>query len=529
MTAKATTILRDKTRIKHRTRLSTTPSASTLPKIGMHIQCFVRVVAQVTGPRRAGDSKNKNRRNILKTKLTNHKLRNWFVSVTSFVVRLQFWSSPYDRSSAAMAGFSQRQLAAFWSFQVLSTVLSAQNDAMEVMMHDYLQSSQFFSHLHVLLIVHFLLSRHTERRVPRLFWTSHPENEIGMCDGFWEGVVLGTWETTKRTSHAHRWWRKKWKSNFRMQQSTFCFLARRYGHLLQRQSTRLRRTIPVAKRLAVALYYICHGESFEEVASLFHIGPSTVGKIVHEVVSALTKPLSRDSIVFPVGRQLLKTMRQFEELSGLPQCAGAVDGTFMQIVKPDEYGDLYWCYKGYPALVLFACVNSSGLFTFVDIGLPGSVGDAAAYNNSQLKRNIDNSVWLNAASWDCMGATVRPFLVGDSAFSLSPTLMKIFPDNAALPASHSSFNKVQIRTRRVVECAFGRLKKRFSVVHECHLNDPIFASEIGLLCCSLHNVIERKEKRRRTCFPNCATPLVATPSSPAIAVREALAAYCFTL
>ena len=234
--------------------------------------------------------------------------------MTSFVVRLQFWSSPYDRSSAAMAGFSQRQLAAFWSFQVLSTVLSAQNDAMEVMMHYYLQSSQFFSHLHVLLIVHFLLSRHTERRVPRLFWTSHPENEIGMCDGFWEGVVLGTWETTKRTSHAHRWWRKKWKSNFRMQQSMF-----------------------------------------------------------------------------------------------------------------------------------------------------------------------------------------------------------------------SSFNKVQIRTRRVVECAFGRLKKRFSVVHECHLNDPIFASEIGLLCCSLHNVIERKEKRRRTCFPNCATPLIATLSSPAIAVREALAAYCFTL
>ena len=146
---KATTTLRDKTRIKHCTSVSTTPSATTLPKIGMHIQCFVRVVAQVTGPRRAGDSKNKKRRKILKTKLTNHKLRNWFVLVTSFVVRLQFWSSPYDRSSAAMAGFSQRQLAAFWSFQVLSTVLSAQNDAMEVMMHYYLQSSQFFSHLHV--------------------------------------------------------------------------------------------------------------------------------------------------------------------------------------------------------------------------------------------------------------------------------------------------------------------------------------------------------------------------------------------
>eukprot|EP00117_Sycon_ciliatum_P041862 scpid103683/ scgid30545/ len=106
-----------------------------------------------------------------------------------------------------------------------------------------------------------------------------------------------------------------------------------WSSLEQRDSTHQRRTIPVAKRLAVGLYYLCQGESFQEVAALFHIGPSTAGKFVHEVVDALHKPLAADCIIFPVGSELLKTMRQFEELGGLPQCAGAVDGTFMRRVK----------------------------------------------------------------------------------------------------------------------------------------------------------------------------------------------------
>ena len=427
-----------------------------------------------------------------------------------------------------MAGLSRRQLAAFWSFQALSTVFAAQNDALEMLVQYHLLFEHIFNNMQMLVLAHVLLSRPSERRIPRLFWTAHPENEVGMCDGFWEREVLGTWETAKIISR--RWWKGSWKSNFRMQQSTFSFLLRRYGRLLERESTRLRRTIPVAKRLAVALYYICHGESFVEVAATFHIGPSTVGKIVHEIIHALTKPLARDSIVFPEGQQLLKTMRQFEELSGLPQCAGAVDGTFMRIVKPEDYGDLFWCYKGYPALILLACVDSKGLFTFVDIGLPGSVGDAAAYNNSQLKRNINNGVWLNAPSWQYQGTTVRPYIVGDSAFTLSTTLMKIYPDNGGLPARHTSFNYAQIRTRRVVECAFGRLKKRFGVLSDCRCNDPVFASEIGLLCCSLYNVIERREKGLRARFANFAPmPHVVTPSSPALVVREALATYSTTL
>ena len=186
---------------------------------------------------------------------------------------------------------------------------------------------------------------------------------------------------------------------------------------------------------------------------------------MHETVSSLACRVSSDSIIFPIGRQLERTMRRFEQLCGLPMCCGAVDGTFVKIVKPDLYGDRYWCYKGYPAVILFACVDSRGLFTFVDVGAAGSIGDAAVYNYSVLKKNIDNGAWLNYRQWQVDQTTIRPFIIGDSAFALSSTLMRIFSDNGNLSPQQEAFNYSQILTRRVVECAFGRLKERFSMLN----------------------------------------------------------------
>eukprot|EP00117_Sycon_ciliatum_P028278 scpid104292/ scgid22763/ len=76
-----------------------------------------------------------------------------------------------------------------------------------------------------------------------------------------------------------------------------------------------------------------------------------------------------------------------------------------------------------------ACVDSDGLFTFVDIGLPGRFGNAAAYNNSQLKFHIDHGKMAQCS----IVAMVRPCLAGHSVFGLSPTMMKIYPDDGNLP------------------------------------------------------------------------------------------------
>jgi hypothetical protein len=64
------------------------------------------------------------------------------------------------------------------------------------------------------------------------------------------------------------------------------------------------------------------------------------------------------SIVFPTGQELEQVMRDFESLCCLPCCAGALDGTFMPLKKPSEFGDSYFCYKKFIGIIVLACVDA---------------------------------------------------------------------------------------------------------------------------------------------------------------------------
>ena len=190
-------------------------------------------------------------------------------------------------------------------------------------------------------------------------------------------------------------------------------------------------------------------------------------------------------------------MSQFKTLYGLPRCAGAIDGTFMKILKPTcDFSDPYWCYKKFPAIILLATCDANGVFTFVDAGRAGSLGDAATFQASTLCNNIDNDEWLQIAERtpgrnEISGTYIRPYLAGDAAFRLSPTMMKCYESNNPLQPHEKTFNHRLIRTRRVIEQAFGRLNGRFRIVSHSSLKVPKFAANVALVCCGLHNICER--------------------------------------
>ena len=252
----------------------------------------------------------------------------------------------------------------------------------------------------------------------------------------------------------------------------------------------MRQPVPSEKRLAMTLYYLAHRGLFAQLALMYSVGKSTAQAVVHSTVSAFRQHLVSESIRFPQGEELRQVVKDFECLAGLPQCAGADDGTFMRITKPRVFGDTYWCYKQHVAILLLAVVDARGIFTDVNTGGTGSVGDAAAYNTSRLARNVQSRKWLGDSGKIINGKLVHPFLVGDSAFALSTTMMKCYGENDQAP-HHNTFNWCLIRTRRVVEQAFGHLKGRFHVLTKNNLFDPSFAAEVAIVCCTLHNVCER--------------------------------------
>lgn len=123
-------------------------------------------------------------------------------------------------------------------------------------------------------------------------------------------------------------------------------------------------------------------------------------------------------------------------------------------------------------------------------------------------------------------------LVGDSAFTLSPVLMKIYPGDKEwlnLTTVLENFKKAQVRTRCVVKCAFGSLKERFSIDSETTASDLKLASKAALLWCSLHSILERRE-----CYSPCYwnyAPVLLVPilPPPHASISDALARYSHQL
>lgn len=86
-----------------------------------------------------------------------------------------------------------------------------------------------------------------------------------------------------------------------------------------------------------------------------------------------------------------------------------------------------------------------------------------------------------------------PFVfVGDEAYPLQTNLMRPFP-RRNLTNEKRIFNYRLSRARRIVECAFGILVKRFNVLENKMLVFPEKATIITKACCILHNIIMDKE------------------------------------
>ena len=105
---------------------------------------------------------------------------------------------------------------------------------------------------------------------------------------------------------------------------------------------------------------------------------------------------------------------------------GALDGKHIAIKKPKRSGSEYFNYKGYFSLVLLALVNADYKFLWVNAGASGSSSDAQIFNNSKLKRRIENRT-LGLPPPEPLGPggpDLHYFLMGDDAFALMAWLVK---------------------------------------------------------------------------------------------------------
>ena len=72
----------------------------------------------------------------------------------------------------------------------------------------------------------------------------------------------------------------------------------------------------------------------------------TVGETVIETCYAIATHLLSQYVYIPQGRKLKETIEGFETYWGFPQAAGAIDGSHIPILRPDESASDYYNRKG---------------------------------------------------------------------------------------------------------------------------------------------------------------------------------------
>ena len=281
------------------------------------------------------------------------------------------------------------------------------------------------------------------------------------------------------------------------------------------RATNARQPIPARKRMAIFLCWLAHGHKQDQLAFMFAVSQPVVSKILKQCRKAFLEHVVPVWLPTPpTGGTLLDVEAGFHAEAGLPLCVGAVDGTFFHINRPLQWAQSYWCYKRHYGIMVLACCTSQLKFTWVACGDAGSVGDAHVWNTSVFKQHLLAGTFDLPEAAQPRGealphlqypgreagprrAAVPPYtrplhtyMVADSAFALDERVMKCY--DAAVGHVQDRFNHAVIRTRRVIENAFGHLKMRWNICFTNHITDPALATDVAYICCALHNFCEER-------------------------------------
>jgi hypothetical protein len=210
---------------------------------------------------------------------------------------------------------------------------------------------------------------------------------------------------------------------------------------------------PVETQLHLALHrFGCNGNgvSIGKVARRFGVSEGTVMNYTDRVVAALLA-LSRQHIFwYRNDSERHQVKQRIEEKSGFPHCLGAVDGTDIVLaVRPELDGSAYFNRKARYALNAQIVVDDTCRIRHFHLGFPGSVHDARAFG--------------------ACGLAVRPegffrgeeYILADSAYGLTPTVIPSYKGSAANSPENARFNYLHSTVRIATEHAIGQLKGRF--------------------------------------------------------------------
>ena len=158
-----------------------------------------------------------------------------------------------------------------------------------------------------------------------------------------------------------------------------------------------------------------------------------------------------------------KVEKEFEAKFGMTQAFACIDGTPIPIECPSENSQDFFCYKQFYSLSVQAVCDYKGSFIGVECRWPGSVHDAKVFANSSIHAKLRGSKLPSTFQTPVEGSDKTPnYLIGAPAYPLLPFCVKEY--EACTSNEQVIFNNMLRSARNQIECAFGRLKARWSIL-----------------------------------------------------------------
>ncbi|KAG1693348.1 Protein ALP1-like [Nymphon striatum] len=223
------------------------------------------------------------------------------------------------------------------------------------------------------------------------------------------------------------WSDRVFKQNFRLSRSSFAKLVCELKPHIHHVNTKFRKSVPAEERLAITLWRLGTNIEYRSIDHLFGRAKSTCIKIVKEVTVAIAEHLLAKYISIPQGDNLLKVVSKFERRRGFPQIGGAIDGSQVKIIAPqDSHSDFYNRHHNH-SVILQAVVDCDCKFLDVCLGWPGKAHDSRVFKNSKIyQAGITGKLFPDHMKKTISGVEEPIVLIGDPAYPLLPLLMKPF-------------------------------------------------------------------------------------------------------